>query len=83
MKLKKSKEAADSDITEIVNKKPGHPTLIPKNLMKYVIENVTNLLLRRVPVSAAVICAVARGFIIANDKSLLLENDGYIDLSTD
>ena len=33
--------------------------------------------------SAAVIRAVARGVIIANDRSLLLENVGYIDLSTD
>ena len=33
--------------------------------------------------SAAVIRAVARGVIIANDRSLLLENGGCIDLSTD
>ena len=31
----------------------------------------------------AVICAVARGVLIANDRSLLLENGGYVDLSTD
>ena len=37
LKLKKSKEAADSDITEIVKKKTGRPTLLPKNLMKKVI----------------------------------------------
>ena len=57
--------------------------MLPKNLMKKVIETVTNLRLRRVPASAAVICSVARGVIIANDRSLLLENGGYIDLSTD
>ena len=33
--------------------------------------------------SAAVIRAVTKGAIIANDRSLLLENGGYIDLSTD
>ena len=33
--------------------------------------------------SAAVIRAVARGVIIAKDRSLLLENGGCIDLSTD
>lgn len=33
--------------------------------------------------SAAVICAVPRGVIILNDRSLLFENGGYIDLSTD
>ena len=39
--------------------------------------------LRGAPVSSAVIRAVARGVIIANDRSLLLENGDYIDLSTD
>ena len=39
--------------------------------------------LRGAPVSAAVIRAIARGVIIANNRSLLLENGGYIDLSTD
>ena len=51
--------------------------------MKKVIETVTNLRLRGAPVSAAVIRAVAKDFIIANDRSLLLENGGYIDLSMD
>ena len=51
--------------------------------MKKVIETVANLRLRGAPVSSAVIRAVARGVTIANDRSLLLENGGYIDLSTD
>ncbi len=70
-KLKKSKRAEDRDITEIVKKKTGRPTLLPENLMKKVIETVAYLRLRGAPVSAAVICAVARGVIIANDRSLL------------
>ena len=37
--------------------------------MKKVIETVTNLQLRGTPVSAAVIRPVARGVIIANDRS--------------
>jgi len=83
VKLKKSKEAEDGDITEIVKKKTGRPTLLPENLMKKVIETVASLRLKGAPVSAAVIRAVARGVIMANDRSLLLENGGYIDLSTD
>ena len=51
--------------------------------MKKVIETATNLRLRGAPVFAAIIRAVARGVIIANDRSLLLEYGGYIDLSTD
>ena len=73
VKLKKSKEAEDGDITEIVKKKTGRPTLLPENLMKKVIETVASLRLKGAPVSAAVIRAVARGVIMANDRSLLLE----------
>ena len=51
--------------------------------MKKVIETVINLRLRGAAVSAAVIHSVARGVIIANDRSLLLENGGYTDPSTD
>ena len=83
LKLTKSKEAADSDITKIVKKKTGRPMLLLENVMKKVIETITNLRLSGAPVSAAVIRAVARGVIIANDRLLLLENDGYIDLSAD
>ena len=36
-RLKKSKKAADSDITKTVQKKTGRPTLLSKNLMKKVI----------------------------------------------
>ena len=83
LKLKISKEAANGDITKIVKKKADRPTLLPETLMKKVIDTVTNLRLRGAPVSSAVIRAVARGVIVANDRSLLSENGGYIDLSTD
>ena len=83
LKLKKSNEAANSDIKKIVKKIAGRSTLQPESLMKKVIDTVANLRLRGAPVSSAVIRAVARGVIIANDRSLLLENGGYIDLSTD
>ena len=57
--------------------------MLSENLMKKVTETVANLRHSGAPVSAAVFCAVSRGVIIANDRSLLLENGGYIDLSTD
>ena len=49
--------------------------------MRKVIETVINLRLREAPMFTAVICAVARWVIIANDRSLLLENGSCIDLS--
>ena len=42
--------------------------LLPESLMKKVIETVANFWLRGAPASSAVICAVARGIIIANDR---------------
>ena len=33
--------------------------------------------------SPSVICYVVRGVILANDRSLLLENGGHIDLNID
>ena len=70
VKLKKSKEAEGGDIREIVKKKTGRPTLLPENLMKKVIETVASLRLKGAPVSAAVIRAVARGVIMANETKL-------------
>ena len=61
LKLKKSNEAANSDIKKIVKKKAGRPTLLPESLMRKVIETVANLRLRGALVSSAVIRAVARG----------------------
>ena len=70
LELNKSKEAPDSDLTEIVRKKADRPTFLPENLMKKVIKTVINLRLREAPVSAAAIRGVARGVIIANHRSL-------------
>ena len=49
--------------------------------MTKVISMVKALRLKRAPVTAEVINSVAKGFIIANDRSLLIENGGYISLS--
>ena len=67
LETEKSKEAANSDITEIVKEKNGRPTLLHENIMKKVIESVTNLRLGGAPVSSAVVRALERGVIIAND----------------
>ena len=42
LKLKKSNETANSDIKKIAKKKAGWPTLLPKSLMKKVIESNCN-----------------------------------------
>ena len=51
--------------------------------MQKVVNLVSVLLSREAPVSSSVICSVARGAIPANERSLLLENCGHIDLNID
>ena len=49
--------------------------------MAKTIEIVKCLRLKGASVSSSVIVAVARGMILTNDISLLMEKDGFIDLS--
>ena len=51
--------------------------------MQKVVDLVSALRLKGVPVLSSVICSVARGAILANDRSLLLENGGHVDLNID
>ena len=51
--------------------------------MQKVVELVSALHLKGAPVSLSVIFSAARGVILANDRSLLLENDGHISLNID
>ena len=49
--------------------------------MQKVVDLVSALRLKGAPVSSSVICSVARGVILANDRSLLLGNGGHMDLN--
>ena len=55
--------------------------MLPDELMAKVISMVKALHLKGAPVTAEVINSVAKGFIIANYRPLLIENAGYISLS--
>ena len=66
-----------------MKKKTGRPTLLPAELMQKVVYLVSALRLKGAPVSSSVICSVARGVILANERSLLLENGGHVDLNID
>ena len=62
-------------------KKRGRPTLLPTELMNKVIEMVEALRLKGAPVTGEVINSVAKGIIIANDRSILLEHSGRLSFS--
>ena len=55
--------------------------MLPDKLMTKVIYMVEPLHLKGAPVTAEVINSVVKGFIITNDRSLLIENGSYISLS--
>ena len=55
--------------------------MLPDTLLTKVIYMVEVLRLKGASVTGEVINSVAKGFIIANDRSLLIENGGYISLS--
>ena len=71
LEIEKKNDNADGDVREIVKKKAGRPTLLPEELMQKVMDTVSALRLRGAPV------------ILSNDRSLLLENGGHIDVNTD
>ena len=62
-------------------KKQGRPSLLPEDIMKKTIELVRCLRLRGAPISIAVVTSVAKGIIEANDRSILVENGGYLSLN--
>ena len=81
--LECKKKNNGSDVTAIEKKKAGRPTLLCNDLMKKTIETVSALRLKGAPVSSSVINAVVKGIVLANDRSLLCENGGYISLNAD
>ena len=55
--------------------------MLPDKLMTKVISMAEALRLKGATLTAEIINSVAKGFIFANDRSLLIENGGYISLS--
>ena len=81
LELKKKQDNADDAAKEIVKKKTVRLILLPAELMQKVVDLVSALRLKGSPVSSSVICSVASGVNLANDRSLLLENGGHVNLN--
>ena len=56
---------------------------MPEDLMKKTITLVDALRLKGAPVTASVINSIAKGVVIANDRSILIEYGGYLSLNSD
>ena len=83
LELKKKQDKAGDNVKEIVKKKTGRPTLFLVELMQRLVDLVSASRLKGVPVSSSVIWSAARGVILADDRSVLLEIGGQINLNID
>ena len=60
-------------VTFIKKKKNRWPSNLPDDLMEKTIQTIDVLRLKGAPVSSVVVNAVAKGIVIANDRSILTE----------
>ena len=51
--------------------------------MEKTVSTIKSLLLKGAPVTCSVISAVAKGIVISNDRTMLVENGGYLSLTND
>ena len=79
----KAKQAVNGPVSEIGFRKRGRPALLPDDLMTKTIETIEALRLKGAPVTAPVINAIAKGIVMANDRTILVEHGGYLSLSYD
>ena len=70
-----------SEPEKMKKKKQGRPTLLPEEIMTKTIKLVKALRLKGAPITCQVINSVARGIVEANDRSILIENGGYLTLN--
>lgn len=62
-------------------KKVGRPSLLPEDLMTKTIEVVQALRINGAPMTGGVITSVAIGLVNATDRSILVENGGWLSLN--
>ena len=71
------------DVDLLEKKRVGRPTLLPPELMDKTIDLITNLRMKGTPITASIITATVQGIVIANDRSLLFQHGGHINLNSD
>lgn len=74
-----AKQTAVGPVNEITFRKRGRPALLPDDLMKKTMETIQALRLEHAPVTVAVINAIAKGIVMANDRTILVEHGGYFE----
>ena len=77
----KQKKDTGKEVHKLATKKRGRPKLLPEKVMEKTITFIKALRLKGAPVKVNVIKAVAKGIVMANDRTLLIDHGGYLSFS--
>ena len=75
------KEAINKEVTILKSRKRGLSKLLLQNIMAKTIQTVKALRVKGAPVSSAVINAIAKGVVMAEDQYFLTEYGGHLAFS--
>ena len=74
----KQKESSGKKVTILKAKKRGRPTLLPEEIMKKAIQTAKALRLKGAPISYNAINAIAKGIVVANGRTMLVEHEAHL-----
>ena len=74
----KQKKSSGKEVVILKAKKRGRLKLLPKEIMKKAIQTIKALRLKSAPISYNVINAIAKGIVVANDRTMLVEHEGNL-----
>ena len=74
----KQKKSSGKEVVILKAKKRGRLKLLPKEIMKKAIQTIKALRLKSTPISYNVINAIAKGIVVANDRTMLVEHEGNL-----
>ena len=77
----KQRKDTGKEVHKLATKKRGRPKLLPEKVMEKTVTLIKALRLKGAPANVNVINAVAKGIVIANDRTLLIEHGGYLSFS--
>ena len=77
----KQKESSGKEVTILKAKRRGRPKLLPEEIMKKAIQTIKALRLKGAPISCNVINAIAKGIVVANDRTMLVEHGGHLQFT--
>ena len=77
----KQKESSGKEVTILKAKRGGRPKLLPEEIMKKTIQTMKALRLKGALISYNVINAIAKGIVVANDKTMVVEHGEHLQFT--